>query len=138
MAGYLISLAIFNAVGMLVADLLIGVNTPNFLRCSANFFLSSDIWTAEIGEPRISTLCFFRIPFSFNSSPQFRAVCPPKEIKIASGFSFFNNFFYKKRSNWEEINSISEQLGRLNSCYVWINQNCFNAFFFQGFNGLRS
>ncbi len=86
--GYPISEAINFASLIDSAVLLFAYFTCISSRIWLNFFLSSVASITEVGVQRTFTLCFLRVPFVSSVNQQLSAVCPQKESKIASGFSF--------------------------------------------------
>jgi hypothetical protein len=62
--------------------------------------------------------------------PQFKAVCPPFRLFL------FDNFFDEKWRDGEEIYLIGHAFGSLDGSYIWVDEDCKDAFFAQGFQRL--
>mmetsp|Transcript_22120 Transcript_22120/g.71231 ORF Transcript_22120/g.71231 Transcript_22120/m.71231 type:complete len:282 (+) Transcript_22120:3052-3897(+) len=88
MHGYEVtSLAASKASSTVVTATLVATGSPISLSFSLKISRSSVATTASIWVPRTRTPYFSKMPFSWSSTPQFSAVWPPMDMRIASGFS---------------------------------------------------
>mmetsp|Transcript_44556 Transcript_44556/g.90013 ORF Transcript_44556/g.90013 Transcript_44556/m.90013 type:complete len:273 (+) Transcript_44556:2650-3468(+) len=86
--GYPILAAASHAWSMVTAGKLSASVSSISASFSANISRSSVATITGIWVPNTRTLCFARSPFSKSFTPTLRAVCPPMDTRMESGFSF--------------------------------------------------
>ena len=83
-------------------------------------------------------IIFFKNTFFVQCHSTVQGCLTTERQHNAFRFFFLNHFLYEIRSHREEVDLIRHSFGRLYRSNIRIDKNRFNAFFFQGFECLRT